>query len=76
MEVRSVDVEVEERWVWLVAPLPDPDWESDLRPTAKPFATEGAARAVLDNCPPEFHLWRYPETITTTRTRGDYELVD
>lgn len=71
-----MSAEVEERWVWLVAPLPDPDWGSDMRPAARLFETESAARAILDNCPPEFHLWRYLETTTTTRTWGDYELID
>lgn len=40
--------------VWLIAPLPDEEWGSDLRLTAKLFASEDAARAVLGNCPPEF----------------------
>ncbi len=69
-------VERYERWVWLVAPLPDPVWGSDLRPTARQFETEGSARRVLDNCPPEFHLWRVREMVTTSRSLGDFELVD
>lgn len=60
--------------VWLVAPLPDTDWGSDLRPTAKLFESEAQARAILENCPPRFHLWRATRTIT--RHVADYVLVD
>lgn len=59
--------------VWLVAPLPDTDWGSDLRPTAKLFESEQQARELLENCPPRFHLWR--ATRTTTRYVVDYVLV-
>ncbi len=60
--------------VWLVAPLPDADFEVDLRPTAKMFFFEDQARAVLDDTPPEFHLWR--ATLAITYELSDYELVD
>lgn len=60
--------------VWLVAPVPNTDWGSDLRPTAKRFETEEQARAILENCPPKFHLWR--ATQTTTRYVVDYVLID
>ena len=71
-----MSAESTKRWLWLVAPLPDPEWDSDLRSTARLFETEAAARMVLDNCPPEFHLWRVQETITVIRTMSDYELVE
>ncbi len=60
--------------VWLVAPLPDTDWGSDLRPTARLFESEAQARAILANCPSQFHLWR--ATLTTMRHIADYVLVD
>ena len=60
----------------LVAPFPDPEWGSDLRSTARLFETEATARTVLDNCPPDFHLWKVRETITMIRAMSDYELVE
>lgn len=67
-------VESEISRVWLVAPLPDPAWGSDLRPSAKVFDSEERARAVLNDCPPEFHLWR--ATRITTRVVEDYQLIE
>ena len=64
------------RWLWLVAPFPDPAWGSDLRSTARLFETEATARTVLDNCPPDFHLWKVRETITVARAMSDYDLVE
>lgn len=71
-----MSTESTKRWLWLVAPFPDPAWGSDLRSTARLFETEATARTVLDNCPPDFHLWRVQETITVARAMSDYELVE
>ena len=71
-----MSTESTKRYLWLVAPFPDHEWGSDLRSTARLFETEVAARVVLDNCPPEFHLWRVQETITVAQAMSDYELVE
>lgn len=59
--------------VWLVAPMPDPEWDSDLRPTAKLLRSEADAIALLNDVTEEFHLWT--ATLTITYQVDDYHLV-
>ncbi|NLH70119.1 MAG: hypothetical protein GX454_08055 [Brooklawnia sp.] len=69
----GVDREQQQIPVWLVAPIPDPEWGSDLRLTAKLFRTEADAMALLNDVTEEFHLWK--ATLTITYQVDGYQLV-
>ncbi len=69
----GVDREQQQIPVWLIAPMPDKQWGSDLRLTAKLFRTEADAIALLNDVTEEFHLWT--ATLTITYRVDDYHLV-
>ena len=71
--VAGVDREQQLIPVWLVAPIPDEQWGSDLRLTAKLFRSEADAMALLNDVTDEFHLWK--ATLTITYQVDNYELV-
>ncbi len=69
----GIDREQQHIPVWLIAPIPDEQWGSDLRLTAKLFRTEDDAIALLNDVTEEFHLWT--ATLTITYRVDDYHLV-
>ncbi len=69
----GIDREQQHIPVWLIAPMPDEQWNSDLRPTAKLFRTEADAITLLDDVTEEFHLWK--ATLTITYHVDDYQLL-